>query len=166
MAILYKMEQLILAKRVQVVVLLLCGAAMGLQAVPAASIRVIEPAAIPYMRFLSKAEFDQRYPGQELETTAALKPGWYVSYVHESLNYYFGPVLLQATGADYKAQLETLVTAAVAQRPSIEDYELALTYEQQLESEEPAVEPKPQVAPEPLETGFWGFVRRVFGLGR
>jgi len=94
---------------------LLCLAWSPLQ-LPAA--RVIEAGAIPFTAFLSKADFDQRYPGQELTDLSQLDPGWYVIYQHESLSYYFGPVLLESTGQDYLTQLTQTVENAVAQRPS------------------------------------------------
>lgn len=142
-----------------------------------AGIRVIDESAILYMEFLAKADFDQRFPGQIKSDLADLESGWYVIYIHENLNYYFGPILLESTGQDYLAQLTKIVAAAVEQRPEIQDYQLVLSYEPStgssgnagsgdssdngstggsVGSELPPEPPKP--------TGFWGFIRRVFGF--
>lgn len=142
-------------------------------------LRVIDESAIAYMEFLSRADFDQRFPGQIKTKRADLDPGWYVIYIHENLNYYFGPILLESIGQDYLTQLTQIVDAAVEQRPDIQDYELALSYEPSTGSfededssngsdddwegsgdfgdEEQPVETPPQ-------SGFWGFIRRIFGM--
>jgi hypothetical protein len=143
----------------------------------AAPIRVIDETAIPFTGFLSKAEFDQRYPGEMIEDPAQLDTGWYVIYAHESLNYYFGPILLESTGEDYLQQLTKTVEAAVAQRPSIQNYRLELSFEptssnsqnRDSSSAEPPAEPStpnplPPSSPPPTP-GFWGFVKRIFGFG-
>ena len=64
--------------------ILLLGA--GLMHLSAA--RVIEESAIPYLAFLSKADFDSRFPGELVEDRSTLEPGWYVTYEHESLVYF------------------------------------------------------------------------------
>lgn len=137
----------------------------------AAPLRVIEETAIPFAGFLSKADFDQRYPGELIQDPAQLDTGWYVIYQHEALNYYFGPILLESTGEDYLAQLTETVAAAVAQRPSIQDYRLELSYEPSVSSAnsggEPPAEPSvpnplpPQPEPKP---SFWGFIKKIFGF--
>ena len=148
--------------------LLACPAVAFAQSVP--GIRVIEEIAIPYTGFLSKADFDQRFPGEFKSEPAELDSGWYVIYQHEHLSYYFGPILLESTGEDYLAQLTETVEAAVAQRPSITDYRLALSYEPSVqsssgsgaESNEPA---SGYGAPPPEPpSGLWGFIKRVFGF--
>ncbi|MGB0743984.1 MAG: hypothetical protein ACPGSB_05605, partial [Opitutales bacterium] len=123
--------------------------------------------------FLSKADFDQRYPGEEVADLSKLAPGWYVIYEHESLSYYFGPVLLESTGQDYLAQLTETVESAVVERPSIQDYRLELSYEpsQATSPNNPsAAPPNPgspsasgntQPAPGP---SIWNFFRRLFGF--
>lgn len=138
----------------------------------ASAARVIEAGAIPFTAFLSKADFDQRYPGKEVTDLSSLEPGWYVIYEHESLSYYFGPVLLESTGEDYLAQLTDTVEGAVAQRPSIEDYRLELSYEpsqttnpsgssgSQSNSGNPG-SGTPQPAPKP---SIWDFFKRLFGF--
>lgn len=136
--------------------------------------RVIEAGAIPFTAFLSKADFDQRYPGKEVADLSALEPGWYVIYEHESLSYYFGPVLLESTGQDYLEQLTETVEGAVAQRPTIQDYRLELSYEPSQSnassgssgSGSSSTDPSgsagsPQPPPPP---SFWGFIRRLFGF--
>ena len=135
-----------------------------LQAVP---IRVINEAAIPFTGFLSKVEFDQRYPGDLFEDSAKLDNGWYVIYEHESLNYYFGPILLESIGKDYLYQLSEIVEVAVMQRPSIQDYRLELSHEPNASSfESKSTEPStqdplpPQAPPKP---SFWSFVKKLFG---
>lgn len=139
----------------------------------AAPVRVLEESSIPYLSFLSKADFDQRYPGELLDDPSKLDTGWYVIYEHESLNYYFGPILLESIGEDYLKQLTATVEAAVAQRPSIQDYRLELSYEPSTpspenSSAEPPAEPStpnplpPQTPPKP---SFWGFVKKIFGFG-
>ena len=136
----------------------------------AAPVRVIEETAITYMTFLSKADFDRRYPGELVDTLSMLDAGWYVIYEHESLNYYFGPILLESIGQDHLAQLTETVEAAVAQRPSIQDYRLELSYEPSEPSSgaEPPAEPSspnplpPQTPPQP---SFWGFIKKIFGFG-
>lgn len=140
-------------------------------AVRAEPLRVLEETAIPYMSFLSKADFDQRYPGELVEDPAKLDAGWYVIYQHESLNYYYGPILLQSIGEDYLSQLRETVEAAVAQRPSIQDYRLELSYEPSVASAEasdvePSTDPassQPLPAPPP-KPSFWSFVKSIFGF--
>lgn len=130
-------------------------------------IRVIDEAAIPFAGFLSKVDFDQRYPGDLLDDPSKLDTGWYVIYEHESLNYYFGPILLGSIGKDYLDQLTEIVEVAVMQRPSIQDYRLDLSYEPNATSPEskstgpstPNTLP-PQAPPKP---SFWSFVKKVFG---
>ncbi len=139
----------------------------------AAPVRVIEESAIPYMRFLSKADFDQRYPGELLDDPAKLNTGWYVIYEHEMLNYYFGPILLESIGEDYLAQLTETVEAAVAQRPSIQDYRLELSYEPTTSNANPSSgeHPEEPSIPNPLppqqqpQPSFWGFIKKIFGFG-
>ena len=135
-----------------------------LQAVP---IHVINEAAIPFTGFLSKVEFDQRYPGDLYDDSAMLDNGWYVIYEHESLNYYFGPILLESIGKDYLNQLSEIVEVAVMQRPSIQDYRLELSYEPKASSfESESTEPTTQ-DPLPSQTpstpSLWSFVRKLFG---
>ena len=135
--------------------------------------RVMQAQAIPYSSFLSKADFDQRFPGEQVSDLSKLNPGWYVIYEHESLVYYFGPVLLQSTGQDYLDELTGIVDAAVAQRPSIRDYRLELSYEPSETgdaSESAATEGETDGAsssppsPPPKPSGFWGFIRSIFGF--
>ena len=94
-----------------------------------ADLRVIDETAIPFTGFLSKSEFDKRYPSEIKADRSKLDPGWYVIYQHHALNYTFGPILLEATGQDYLEELKKIVEAAAAQRPCIEDYRLELSYE-------------------------------------
>lgn len=141
----------------------------------AAPLRVIDESAIPFAAFLSKADFDQRYPGQLLEDPAKLATGWYVIYQHASLNYYFGPILLESTGEDYLAQLTATVKSAVAQRPSIQDYQLELSYEPSARTQSPTSSSEspadpalptalpPQPEPQP---SLWGIIKKIFGFGR
>lgn len=152
-----------------IVVLLVMPAAGFAQS--ATGIRVIEEEAIPFTRFLSKADFDKRYPGEALSDPAELDTGWYVIYEHESLSYYFGPMLLESTGQDYFDQLKATVGTAVAQRPSIEGYRLELSYEPQVtpsestnpaEPNEPSSFPNtPQPAPKP---SIFDVIKRWFGF--
>mgnify|MGYP005846732351 CR=1 FL=1 len=152
--------------------LLFLGLVGSLQAAP---LRVIDETAIPYMSFLAKADFDQRYPGELVEASAALDSGWYVIYQHEALNYYFGPVLLESIGQDYLEQLTETVEAAVAERPSIQNYRLELSYEPkepeetnpEADSSPPSesASPNPLPPPNPPKPSFWGFIRRIFGFG-
>lgn len=138
----------------------------------AAGIRVMEESAISYAGFLSKANFDQRFPGQMKSGPAELDSGWYVTYEHESLSYYFGPILLESTGQDYLAQLTETVEKAVQQRPSITDYRLELSFEpseassaesaeRSEESESNYGSPPP---PPPPSFDIWSLVRSVFGF--
>jgi hypothetical protein len=156
-----------------------CGCLLAICAllmlpVVASAARVIEAGAIPFTAFLSKADFDQRYPGKEVTDLSKLEPGWYVIYEHASLSYYFGPVLLESTGQDYLDQLTETVEAAVDQRPSIQDYRLELSYEPSqsstpsgsAETDSGAANPggsagTPQPTPRP---SIWDFFRRLFGL--
>ncbi|HKK19751.1 MAG TPA: hypothetical protein VJ952_13810 [Opitutales bacterium] len=146
----------------------------GILPLTASAVRVIEAGAIPFTAFLSKADFDQRYPGKEVSDLSKLEPGWYVIYEHESLSYYFGPVLLESTGQDYLDQLTETVEAAVDQRPSIRDYRLELSYEPSQSSRSSGSSGtdsgsgnpsggygSPQPAPKP---SIWDFFRRLFGF--
>ena len=136
--------------------------------------RVIEESAIPYLAFLSKADFDSRFPGELVEDRSTLEPGWYVTYEHESLVYFFGPILLESTSRDYLSQLEEIVAKAVAQRPSIQGYRMELSYEptqasipgggqgdsgERSDSSAGASPSQP-----PSSMGIWGFFKRLFGL--
>ena len=136
----------------------------SLQATP---IRVIDEAAIPFAGFLSKVDFDQRYPGHLLDGPANLDTGWYVIYEHESLNYYFGPILLESIGKDYIDQISEIVEVAVMLRPSIQDYRLELSYEPSASSSDNnSNEPSTQnpLPPQALpKSSFWSFVKKVFG---
>ena len=141
--------------------------------VPLSGARVMDAQAIPYTSFLSKADFEQRFPGEQVSDLAALEPGWYVIYEHESLTYYFGPLLLQSTGQDYLEELQGIVDAAVAQRPSIRDYRLELSYEpsdSEAVGQSPGAEHEPEgsstTSPQspPKPSGFWGFIRSIFGF--
>jgi hypothetical protein len=156
---------------------LLIGSANGV-AQSVSEVRVIEESAISYTRFLSKARFDQRFPGQIKAGTADLYSGWYVIYKHESLSYYFGPILLESTGQDYLEQLTQTVEAAVQQRPSITDYRLELSFEpseasstegaessgSSAESEGNDGSPPPPPPPPPPSFDIWSLVRSVFGF--
>lgn len=139
---------------------------------PAAPLRVIDESAIPFTAFLSKADFDQRYPGERIEDPTKLDKGWYVIYEHEALNYYFGPILLESMGQDYYDQLAQTVEAAAAQRPSIRGYRLELSYQpseptSSFASSEPSPEPSaakpasPQTGPKPT---LWAWVKRILGF--
>jgi len=152
---------------------LVLGLAGGLSAAP---LRVIDETAIPFTSFLSKADFDRRYPGELIDAVSQLDRGWYVIYRHESLNYYFGPILLESIGQDYLDQLSETVNTAVGQRPSIQGYRLELSYEPKeagtrdsTQSEpsvkEEAVSPYPQLPSPQPKPSFWGLVKRIFGFG-
>jgi hypothetical protein len=150
--------------REQVFALLFLVLPVLLQARP---IRVINEAAIPFAGFLSKVDFDQRYPGDLFDDSAKIDTGWYVIYEHESLNYYFGPILLESIGKDYLDQLSEIVEVAVMQRPSIQDYRLELSYEPnassfEIKGTEPSTQDPlpPQAPPKP---SFWSFVKKLFG---
>jgi hypothetical protein len=150
--------------REQALTLLLLVFPALLQATP---IRVIDETAIPFAGFLANVDFDQRYPGELFDDPAKLDAGWYVIYEHESLNYYFGPILLESIGKDYLDQLSETVEAAVTQRPSIQNYRLELSYEPSASTyESKSTEPStqnplpPQTPPKP---SFWSFVKKVFG---
>ena len=127
---------------------------------------MIEESAISYTGFLSKARFDQRFPGQIKSGPAELDSGWYVIYEHESLSYYFGPILLESTGQDYLKQLTQAVDAAVQQRPSITDYRLELSYEPSISESESESEKSGNGSPlpPPPPSNFWSIVRSVFGF--
>ena len=152
-----------------ILLLLLVGSIRG-DAQGSSGIRVIEESAIPYLGFLSKAEFDQRFPGQIQSGTVDLDSGWYVIYEHERLNYYFGPILLESTGKDYLEQLAETVEAAVQQRPSITDYRLELRFEpstapsaSEKESENPeSGDGSPPPPPPP--SNIWTLIRSIFGI--
>lgn len=137
-------------------------------------IRVIEEEAIPFTRFLSKADFDQRYPGTILDGPSKLDTGWYVIYEHESLSYYFGPILLESTGQDYFEQLEATVGEAVDQRPTIEGYRLELSFEPNASSSSstaptnPPTEESPASSagtPQPApKSSIFDVIKRWFGF--
>jgi hypothetical protein len=139
-------------------------------ALPAAPLRVIDESAIPYMGFLSKADFDQRFPGERIDDPSKLQTGWYVIYEHATLNYYFGPILLESTGEDYLGQLSETVEAAVAQRPSIQGYRLELSYEPRASGSSSPAPPEPST-PSPLppqpepQPSLWGLIKKIFGFG-
>jgi hypothetical protein len=146
---------------------------LALSPLELSAVRVIEAGAIPFTAFLAKADFDQRYPGQEVVDLSKLDPGWYVIYEHESLSYYFGPVLLESTGQDYLAQLTETLDEAVAQRPSIQDYRLELSYEPSQSSASSGATGSDASSgnpsggygsPPPPPPSIWSFFRRLFGL--
>jgi hypothetical protein len=149
---------------------LLIGSVNGV-AQSVSEIRVIKESAISYAGFLSKARFDKRFPGQMKAGPTELDSGWYVIYKHESLSYYFGPILLESTGQDYLAQLTKTVEAAVQQRPSIADYRLELSFEpsevaesESSRSSESDNAESGDSTPPPASFDIWRFVRSVFGL--
>jgi len=155
-----------------VLLLFLLGSVGGI-AQSSSGIRVIEESAIPYLGFLSKAEFDQRFPGQLQLDPSALGSGWYVIYEHEQLNYYFGPILLESTGKDYLEQLTETVEAAVRQRPTITDYRLELSFEPSVapsasegsESENRESESGSGSSPPPPPApNIWTLIRGIFGI--
>ena len=138
-------------------------------------LRVIDESAINYMEFLSKADFDQRFPGQIKLELADLDSGWYVIYEHERLNYYFGPILLRSTGEDYRMQLTQIVEAAVEQRPDIQGYAIRLSYEPSTgfsgksegstdDSNGSGIGDEQQPGNSSQPSGFWGFIRKIFGF--
>lgn len=159
-------------KQMRALLCCLLGLITGMQA---AQLRVIDETAIPFMSFLSRADFDQRYPGTLIGMAAELDSGWYVIYEHESLNYYFGPIVLRSIGQDYLEQLTETVESAVAERPTIQDYRLELSYEPTEagttdsadENRPPDTTPSPNPAVPPPEPkpSFWGLIKRVFGFG-
>ena len=130
-------------------------------------IRVIDEVAIPFTGFLDKADFDRRYPGELFDDLNGLDTGWYVIYEHESLNYYFGPILLESIGKDYFEQLFNIVQVAVKQRPSIQDYRLELSYEPSPSNFESNTTDPPAQNTQRQHTlpklSIWGFVKKVFG---
>ncbi|MFQ3226511.1 MAG: hypothetical protein ACI8Z5_002783 [Lentimonas sp.] len=136
----------------------------------AAGIRVIEESAIPYAGFLSEANFNQRFPGKMKSAPAELDSGWYVIYEHESLSYYFGPILLESTGKDYLGQLTQTVEAAVQERPTITDYRLELSFEpsesstSESQSEDESAESGYGSPPPPPSTDIWSLIRSIFGI--
>jgi hypothetical protein len=155
------------------ILVLLIGSANGV-AQSVSEVRVIEESAISYTGFLSKARFDQRFPGQIKAGTADLYSGWYVIYKHESLSYYFGPILLESTGQDYLEQLTQTVEAAVQQRPSITDYRLELSFEpstsagegSESESSESEDSERGYDSPPPPQppSNIWSLMRSIFGI--
>ena len=155
-----------------VLLLLLLGSVSGI-AQSSSGIRVIEESAIPYLGFLSKAAFDQRFPGKMQPGPVDLDSGWYVIYEHERLNYYFGPILLESTGKDYLEQLTETVEAAVQQRPSITDYRLELSFEpsaapaaSESESRDSAQADSGSGSPPPPPppSNIWTLIRSIFGI--
>jgi len=143
-----------------------------------ANLRVFEETAIPFTGFLSKAEFDKRYPGESVADPSKLDPGWYVIYEHNKLNYYFGPILLESTGQDYLVELEGIVEAAAAQRECIKDYRLELSYEPSATAAGSGGGPSAGGGSQPSgrsgssgtegsgssgSPGIWDFFRRLFG---
>ena len=160
-------------RRASLGVVLSLLAASCLFAQDSSGIRVIEESAIPYAGFLSKASFDQRFPGKMKSGPADLDSGWYVIYEHESLSYYFGPILLESTGKDYLGQLTQTVEAAVQQRPTITDYRLELSFEpSETSSAEGAEHPEESESnnygspppPPPPAFDIWSLIRSVFGF--
>ena len=139
----------------------------------AASIRILEETAIPYTRFLSKAEFDQRFPGEVHRDGTGLAAGWYIFYSQESLRYLFGPVALRATGQDYLGELRTILADVVDQRPALSDhtlrlvqmpYDLDIISGQRAETSRDSSEPKAEEQKKPESSGFWGLLKRLFGF--
>ena len=131
-----------------------------------ANIRIMDEAAIAYTAFLSKAEFDQRFPGKMVSDLTELENGWYVIYEHQGLNYYFGPILLQSTGRDYLAQLKQIVVAALEQRPSIQEYRLTLRFEPSSQFDSGAGDEDVVISNEDADdsNSFWTKVREFFGF--
>ncbi len=130
-------------------------------------LRVIEEEAIPFTGFLLKEVFDQDYPGKIVKSNLQLDRGWYVIYQHESLNYYFGPILLRSTGEDYLEQLRGIVEEAVARRPDIRNYRLELSYEPSVSNTPVEADPEsssPSGLPQSSQSwGIFDFLRRLLG---
>ena len=154
------------------ILLLVLAGSVCADAQGSSEIRVIEESSIPYLGFLSKAEFDQRFPGEMQSGPADLDSGWYVIYEHEQLNYYFGPILLESTGKDYLEQLTETVEAAVQQRPSITEYRLELSFEpsaapsasEDSESESESESGSGSPPPPPPAPSIWTLIRGIFGI--
>ena len=108
------------------VLLGLCGFVGVALGASASGLRQMPIEAIPYTGFLSKADFDERFPGELRESAAALPRGWYVTYQHEALVYWFGPVRFRSTAEDYEAQLRGIVDAATRERPDLQGYTIAV----------------------------------------
>ena len=141
-----------------------------------AQVRVIEEAAIPYTGFLSKADFDQRFPGTTFDDQGKVQSGWYVVYQHQALNYCFGPMALESTGRDYLVQLRSIVDEVVRERPSIQDYSLELkqlpavlgegaSSGSDAQSNESSQNGESGInQPEAPPSRIWGFIKRLFGM--
>ena len=138
------------------------------------ALRVMPETAIPFTGFLSKQEFDTRFPGTAVAAVADLDDGWYVIYEHASIRYYFGPILLESTGKDYLSKLEAILGKAVDQRPSIQDYSLRLSYEpSQTRSSptapggapsDPSSPSQPGQNSTPPKPSIFDFFKRLFGF--
>jgi hypothetical protein len=134
--------------------------------------RLLPPQAIAFSEFLSKAEFDQRFPGEAVSDPATVRQGWYVRYQHESLEYWFGPLRFAATAEDYATSLRRIVAEAVAQRPELASHSitvLALPTSEAASPNDPA-EPVPEepvadngVPPPPPPEPWW---QRLLGIFR
>jgi hypothetical protein len=161
-----------LSRAVLAGLILLATALPGRAAVAEEALRVLPEEAIPFTAFLRKTDFDRRFPGDKVASVGDLEPGWYVSYEHEALRYHFGPILLESTGQDYRAELESIVEDAVAQRPSITGYTIDLSYLPPPAAEPPPGEPGPgessppaPAPPQPRQSfNLFDLIRRIFGF--
>jgi len=145
------------------------GIYLLLAAVPAVlEAKRLPPEAISYSAFLSKAEFDARFPGEAVQAANLLPHGWYVRYQHETLTYWFGPVRFRSVADDYASQLRGIVAQAQGARPELEGHTitvLALPEEartaEDIPSEPERRSPGAPSAPEPPS-----LLERILGVFR
>ena len=68
---------------------------------------------------LSKAQFDQRYPGIDITRYGLMDEGWYVRYTHELLTYIYGPIQDLDYARKQKALLEEIRLNLVLKNPKL-----------------------------------------------
>lgn len=75
--------------------------------------------AIPDLRQLNQAKFNERYPGIDVTQIGLVDVGWYVRYTHERLVYLFGPIDERDDARLHKEELEQIRLAATLEEPRL-----------------------------------------------
>ncbi len=98
---------------------------MGLATSQAKSVVLPLEAIIDSATFRAK-EFNEKYTGIDVSGYYPDDPGYYISYKHKNLTYYFGPVETYEEAVDWKSKLDRVRQEIVYQRPSLASHEVVI----------------------------------------